>query len=69
MANFVRQWVRHVILTQNEPKKKIAYIYGLGPRDQKVQKTLKFHVFSPLLPPHGGEKGAKSPKWSLVILL
>ena len=50
-------------------QKKVGYIYGLGPRDQKAQKTLKFHVFSPFLPPHGGENGAKSPEWSLVILL
>ena len=69
LANFVWQWVRHIIWPQNEQIKKVGYIYGLGPRDQKVQKTLKFHVFSPFLPPRGGENGAKSPKWSLVILL
>ena len=50
-----------IILTQNE-QKKVWYIYGLGPRDQKVQKTLKFHVFFPPFAPPRGGKGGKVPK-------
>ena len=66
LANFVWQWVRHIIWPQNEQIKKVGYIYGLGPRDQKVQKTLKFHVFPPFCPPRGGKTG-QSPQnghWS-----
>ena len=64
-ANFVLELFRHIILGQNEQIKKMAYIYGLGSRIQKVRKILKFHVF----PPFWGVKGGNSPKWSLIIFL